>query len=433
MLKKIVTLAVLVSSIATMSAQPPVKTPKKVVDDFMDLRFGMFIHWGPISLRGTEIGWSRNAQVAPADYDELYKEFNPVLFDADAWVKTAKDAGMKYLTIVSKHHDGFCLWPTAFSSYNIMNSPFKKDIVGELAKACKKYDIKFCVYFTVLDWRDPDYAVHNPHTGVVDEHADMTKFVARMKNELREIVTQYHPVMLWFDGNWEKPWRPSHALEVYNFLKELDPNLIINNRLLSTQTEPASAAQRFGDFGTPEQQIGALSMDEPWETCMTLCTQWAWKPNDTMKSLQECLQSLVKSVAGNGNFLFNVGPMPDGRIEARQITRLKEMGAWLNRYGESIYETMGGPYVPNNDYATTRKENKIYVHVFNQTNKSIKLSKLSGRKIRKAYWLAGEKVVFQQDAKAVTINLPDTLPDANDSVLVLELDGSAEDLPVLKF
>jgi alpha-L-fucosidase len=165
---------------------------------------------------------------------------------------------------------------------------------------------------------------------------------------------------------------------------------------------------------------------------MTLCTQWAWKPNDTMKSLQECLQSLVKSAAGNGNFLFNVGPMPDGRIEARQVTRLKEMGAWLNQYGESIYGTMGGPYVPNNDYATTRKGSKIYVHVFNHANKSIKLPKLSGRTVRKAYWLKGEKGVFRQNTGDLTINLPDTLPDVNDSVLVLELDGSAEDLPILK-
>src|SRR3954467_2069841 len=131
---------------------PAIKTPAKVMDDFMSKRFGMFIHWGPVTLRGTEIGWSRNNEVPTEDYDSLYKEFNPVLFNADAWAKTAKDAGMKYLTITSKHHDGFCLWPTAYSSYNIMNTPFKRDVVGELAAACKKYDLKFCIYFTVLDW-----------------------------------------------------------------------------------------------------------------------------------------------------------------------------------------------------------------------------------------------------------------------------------------
>jgi len=169
-----------------------IKTPKSVIDDFMDLRFGMFIHWGPVSLRGTEIGWSRGTVVPFEEYDHLYKKFNPVLFSADEWVKTAKDAGMKYLTITSKHHDGFCLWPTAFSDYNIMNTPYKKDIVGELARACKKYKIRFCVYFTVLDWHDPNYPI--PVSGAkVNPDADMKKFVMTMKNELKEIITKYDP------------------------------------------------------------------------------------------------------------------------------------------------------------------------------------------------------------------------------------------------
>src|ERR1700694_4829538 len=139
------------------------KTPQKVIDGFMDLRFGMFIHFGPVTLRGTEISWSRNNQVLQEEYDNLYKEFNPALFNADTWAKAAKDAGMKYLTITAKHHDGFCLWPTQFSSYNIMNSPYKKDIVRALANACKKQGIKFCIYFTVLDWHDQDYPIHDPY------------------------------------------------------------------------------------------------------------------------------------------------------------------------------------------------------------------------------------------------------------------------------
>ena len=411
---------------------PLVKTPPAVMSDFMDQRFGMFIHWGPVTLRGTEIGWSRNAQVSPADYDNLYKEFNPVFFDADAWVKLAKDAGMNYLTITSKHHDGFCLWPTKFSDYNIMNSPYKHDIVGELAKACKKYKIKFCIYFTVLDWHDIDYAVHNPHTGVIDERADMNKFVARMKNELKELITQYHPYMLWFDGNWEKPWKPAYATEVYQFIKQLDPNVIINNRLMSLQKKEGEPP-KIGDFDTPEQQLGALSMEGSWETCMTLCAQWAWKPNDTMKSLQECLQSMAKSAGGNGNFLFNIGPMMDGRVEARQADRLREMGAWLNSYGESIYTTRGGPYAPTADYATTRKGNKIYLHVFNTKTKILTLPALPLRTVSKAYVLKGGAVTHRVDENGgIVIDLPAQLPDVNDSVIVLELNGDALQIPVVK-
>jgi alpha-L-fucosidase len=403
------------------------------MSDFMDQRFGMFIHWGPVTLRGTEIGWSRNAQVPSADYDNLYKEFNPVFFDADAWVKLASDAGMKYLTITSKHHDGFCLWPTKFSDYNIMNTPYKRDIVGELAKACKKYKIKFCIYFTVADWHDPDYGVHNPHTGVINERADMTKFVTRMKNELKELITQYHPYMLWFDGNWEKPWMPSHAIDVYQFIKQLDPDVIINNRLGSNQKEEGVVQPRISDFDTPEQQLGALTMDGSWETCMTLCSQWAWKPNDTMKSLQECLQNMAKSAGGNGNFLFNIGPMMDGRVEVRQADRLREMGTWLGNYGESIYGTRGGPYAPTAEYATTRKGNKIYLHVFDARAKVLTLPALPLRTVNKAYWLKGGVVTHRTgDNGSIVIDLPAKLPDANDSVIVLELNGEALEIPVVK-
>jgi len=358
--------------------------------------------------------------------------FNPTDYDADQIVSAARAGGMKQLILTAKHHDGFCLWPTKFSDYNIMNSPYKRDIVGELAKACKKYKIKFCIYFTVADWHDPDYGVHNPHTGVVDERADMSKFVARMKNELKELITQYHPYMLWFDGNWEKPWKPAHAMEVYQFIKQLDPNVIINNRLASQQKE-GGEPPRIGDFDTPEQQLGALSMDGSWETCMTLCSQWAWKPNDTMKPLQECLQNMAKSAGGNGNFLFNIGPMMDGRVEARQAGRLREMGAWLTAYGESIYGTRGGPYAPTAEYATTRKDNKIYLHVFNTQAKVLTLPALPLHTVNKAYLLKGGVLTHRLGENgSIVIDLPVKMPDANDSVIVLELNGEALEIPVVK-
>lgn len=414
------------------SVDPSIKTPKAVMDDFMDQRFGMFIHWGPVTLRGTEIGWSRGASVPVEDYDNLYKEFNPVLFDADTWVKSAKDAGMKYLTIVSKHHDGFCMWPTKFSDYNIMNSPYKKDIVGELANSCKKYGIKFCVYFTVLDWHDPNYPIEITGSKNIKPTANMDKFVATMKNELREIVTRYHPYMLWFDGNWESPWKNEYAAGIYAFLKKLDPNVIINNRLGANDDHPKLTPETIGDFATPEQKIGELNMNNPWETCMTICNQWAWRPNDTMKTLKQCIQTLAKTSGGNGNLLFNVGPMLDGRMEARQVTRLKEMGEWLNKYGESIYGTKGGPFKPNEIFAATRKGNKLYIHVFEKKTGAFTLPALANIKVKQAYLLKGDKINCSQDAKgAITLQLPEQLSDGNDSVIVLELTTNAEAIPVV--
>ena len=410
-----------------------IKTSKKIMDSFMDLRFGMFVHWGPVTLRGTEIGWSRGNQVPVEEYDNLYKEFDPVLFNADKWVKTAKDAGMKYLTITAKHHDGFCLWPTAFTEHNIMHSPYKVDIVGALAKACKKQGIKFCIYFTVLDWYDPNYPIHLPGGKEIDPKADMDKFVnTTMKGELKELVTRYHPYMLWFDGNWEKPWTQEYAVGIYNYLKHLDPNVIINNRLgKGDHTEITSAS--VGDYATPEQKIGSLNMKDPWETCMTICNQWAWKPNDKMKSLQECIQTLAKTSGGNGNLLFNVGPMLDGRMEARQIQRLKEMGDWLKIYGESIYNTKGGPYVPNDNFATTRKGNQLFVHVFPNKSGLLRLTGMNGVKVLQANFIGGAKVTFtQEDNGDVVISLPTQLPDENDSVIDLDLNSSAENIPVIE-
>lgn len=424
-------------SCLVLAQSPLIRTDKRVVEDFMDKRFGMFIHWGPVSLRGTEIGWSRGKSVPAVEYDNLYKEFNPVLFDADKWAKTAKDAGMKYLTITAKHHDGFCLWPTVYSDYNIMNAPYKKDIVGALAKACKKYDLKFCIYFTVADWHDPDYTYSYP-SKKPRPSKNMDRFVLRMKNELKELITNYHPYMLWFDGNWEEGWTHDYAADVYDAIKKLDPNVLINNRL---ETKVATGGSHktmlpanLADFATPEQEVGAMNMDYAWESCITICKQWAWKPNDQMKSLKECIQTLASTAGGNGNLLFNVGPMLDGRIEARQVNRLKEIGDWLSKNGAAIYGTRGGPYKPDSVLAATRKGNKVYLHLFKAQQDEITIAEIPGARLTRAYFLDGNiPLKFKLAAGKIMLALPPQLPDSNDTVVVLELDKNVESVPVMDF
>ncbi len=406
-----------------------VKTDPTILNDFMAKRFGMFIHWGPVSLRGTEIGWSRGHQVPAAEYDNLYKEFDPVLFNADKWVKTAKAAGMKYITITSKHHDGFCLWPTVYSDYNIMYSPFKRDIVGELAAACKNNGIAFCIYFTILDWHDADYPLHNLGDSIPDPKADMNRFVKKIKNELSELITKYHPYMLWFDGNWEKPWTKEFGQEVYDHIKQLDKKIIVNNRL-GKGSHKTITAQTVGDYATPEQEVGEINMKDPWESCITICNQWSWKPNDKMKTAQQSIQTLASTSGGNGNLLFNVGPMMDGRMEDRQIKLLDTIGRWLNKYGESIYGTMGGPYKPNKEWAATRKGSKIYIHLFKQDINAFNLPVISGVKINSIHFLSGENLVFDQTDK-IHIKLPAVLPDKNDTVLVMEINTTTEGLPLV--
>ncbi|TDW96879.1 alpha-L-fucosidase [Dinghuibacter silviterrae] len=396
---------------------PPASTPKKDVADFMRQRFGLFIHWGPVTLRGTEIGWSRGREVPTEEYDTLYKEFDPALFNADAWVAAAKAAGMHYLTIVAKHHDGFCLWPTAYSDFNIMHTPFKRDVVGELAEACRKQHIHFCIYSTVLDWHDKDYGPNMP------------AFVARMKGELKELITHYHPYMLWFDGYWEKPWTMAYAREVYAYIKSLDPDVVVNNRL-GKDPSTLYGTSAVGDFLTPEQEIGRLNMVEPWESCITIATQWAWKPNDKVKTLAECIHALVRTAAGNGNLLLNISPMPDGRFEAREATRIREVGEWLSRYGSSIYDTKGGPYTPNDVYASTRKGKLVYIHLMQRPSDTLTLPALAGARVLRAYWMGGGEQAFQQGDNLI-FPLPKTLPDPNSAVLVLALDTDAEQLPLV--
>ena len=412
------------------------KTSDAVMKDFMSRRFGLFIHWGPVSLRGTEIGWSRDKQVSKADYDSLYKEFNPVLFNADAWVKTAKDAGMKYLTITARHHDGFCLWPTKFTEYNIMNTPYKKDIVGALNEACKKQGIKFCIYYSLLDWYHPDYPIHSAYDSKPDPKSDMNRYIAFMKNQLKELITKYDPYMLWFDGQWESPWTDEMGKDLYAYLKKLKPNVITNNRLgkemAAVQNKLIDVSKMIGDYDTPEQAVGRMNMETPWESCFTICNQWAWKPNDQMKSLKECLTILSKAAGGNGNLLLNVGPMPDGRIEQRQITRLKEIGDWLKLNSEAIYNTLGGPYEPTNNYATTRKGNKIYLHVLKTDTSAITLKAIPGRKVLKAGTMDGESVPVEKGDDTFKVMLPQSRSGKTEYVIVLELDGSAESIPVIK-
>lgn len=403
--------------------------------NFMDNRFGLFIHWGPVSLRGTEIGWSRDREVPKDDYDSLYKEFNPVLYDADAWVSLAKEAGMKYLTITTRHHDGFCIWPTKYTDYNISNTPYKKDILKPLSEACKKYGIKLCFYYSILDWHHPDYPIHSAYDTTLDPHANLGRYILFMKDQLRELITNYNPYMLWFDGQWEKPWTDEMGKELYNYVKGLKPDIITNNRLgkemAATNNKKIDVLKMIGDYDTPEQVVGRLNMELPWESCFTLGQQWAWKPNDKISSLSNCLSILSKTAGSNGNLLLNVGPMPDGRIEMRQAKRLKEIGRWLEENGAAIYSTKGGPFPPTGSFATTRKGNKIYIHVLGPDLSTLSLPLIPERKINRAYTMSGERLSVTTGEESFTIKLSSEKHQLQ-YIVILELDGDAETIPIIQ-
>lgn len=396
------------------------QTLEEQLEWWQDARFGMFIHWGPVSIKGTEIGWSRGDEVSIVEYDNLYKQFNPVKFDADEWVKIAKDAGMKYIVFTSKHHDGFCMWDTKYNDYNIMNSPFERDVVKELADACKKQGIAFGIYHSTCDWRHPDFPLTSPRGGVERETYNLDQYTEYLKNQSVEIIEKYGPILLmWYD--MPQKFDSTRGQGVIDRIREVQPNIIVNDRTGAT-----------GDFDTPEQSLGDFQIDRPWETCMTIARQWAWKPNDEVKTLQQCIQGLVRSAGGNGNLLFNVGPRPDGLIEPEQVERLKEMGDWLDKYGESIYGTRGGPFKPTDWGVSTRKEKKVYLHILKWFGDKPKLILPAiDAKIVSCKLLTGGKIKNTvQDGKIVLEFSPDDLNPLN-TLIELELDKNAMDIEPL--
>ncbi len=381
-----------------------------------DARFGLFIHWGPVSLKGTEIGWSRGGErpgtggrgeIPLEVYDNLYKEFNPTKFDARRWVAVAKDAGMKYLVFTTRHHDGFSMFDSQLTDYKITRSPFKRDVVAELAAACHEAGLPLGFYYSPPDWHHPDYRTPN--------HA---RYLAYLHGQLRELCTNYGKVsILWFDGlgGSAADWDAENLLKM---IRGLQPHIVINNR-----------AGLPADHDTPEQEIGRFQTDRPWESCITICQQWAWKPDDTMKSLKQCLDTLVRCAGGDGNLLFNVGPMPTGEIEPRQVARLKEMGDWLRTCGESIYSTRGGPFRPGAWGASTCKGETVYLHVLKWTGDAIALPPLP-RKIIGHRVLTGGTAQVRQTEEGVEVSVPAAQRQEIDTIIALTLDGPAAGLTV---
>ncbi|MDB6064352.1 MAG: Alpha-L-fucosidase [Pedosphaera sp.] len=397
---------------------------------WQDMRFGMFIHWGPVSLTGEEISWSRansnplcpnNGPTPVAVYDNLYRKFNPTNFNAADWAGIARAAGMKYMVLTAKHGDGFLLWPSKVDDYNIGATPFHRDICVELSKAARNQGVKLGWYFSPMDWRDPDCRTTNNN-----------RFVAKMQRELRELLSNYGKLdVLWFDTDGRPvDWDP---VTTYPLVRGLQPKILINNRLEMAGWEQWAHQGRLTtneDFYTPEQRIGAYDDQRPWETCMTLGTQWSWKPNDQIKSAKDVIKTLGDCAGGDGNLLLDVGPMPDGRIEPRQVVVLEQVGIWLQKNGESIYGTRGGPWKPTKAVASTRKGNTIYLHIRRWDGDGVELPAIPA-KIKSASLLGGGKVAFSNGVENLTITVPVTLRDACDTVVKLKLDHSALELAAL--
>ena len=360
-----------------------------------------------------------NGETPVGVYDNLYKSFNPTNFNAHDWVDIAKSAGMKYMVLTARHADGFLLWVSKVDGYNIGASPFHRDVCSELAEAAHKQNEKIGWYFSPMDWRDPDC-----------RSANNDRFVKKNQAELHELLSNYGNIdVLWFDCDGRPAmWDPATT---YPLVRGLQPQILINNRLeMSTQEQWVHQGRLNPDedYYTPEQHIGAYDDRTPWETCMTLGTQWSWKPDDEIKSASDVVRILAQCAGGDGNLLLDVGPMPDGRIEPRQVDVLKQVGAWLDKNGESIYGTRGGPWKPTKAIASTRTGKIIYLHILRSQSETVELPDIAC-KISSASLLDGGKIGFMQQNGKLTLTIPLASQDASDTVVRLKLNALAMDLP----
>ena len=410
-------------------------SPEKRTEWFRQDKFGLFIHWGIYSVPAGEWKDGKDhaewimltGKIPSAEYEKFATQFNPVKFDAKEWVQLAKDAGMKYVVITSKHHDGFCMYDSKLTDYDILQAtPFGRDPMKELASACNEAGLKFCFYYSVADWHHPEFPAKYSQRGWhgnPDPNADLEKYVAYMKGQVRELLSSYGPIgILWFDGGGSFRGQPMaelvHAREIVDMIHQLQPTCLVNNRL----GLPA-------DYGTPEQRIPGEAPKNLFEVCMTLNNHWGYnKYDDHWKSPETVIRNLADIVGKGGNYLLNVGPTAEGTIPEGSVRTLREVGKWMSVNGESIYGTTAGPFAKTPWGRCTAKPGKLYLHVFDWPTDGRLLVPGLRSKVTGAYLLAAKNQPCQvtQGDEQVTAAVPRKMPDAINTVVVLEIEGKPD-------
>ena len=395
---------------------------------FQDAKFGLFIHWGVYSVLG-EGEWVMNEKRIPiSEYENLPPQFNPTEFNPAEWVALAKAAGMKYITITSKHHDGFGMFDSKVSDYDIVDrTPYKKDVLKMLAEECKKQGIKLFFYHSHLDWHHPDYFPlgRTGHYSGRAAQGDWYKYLDYMDDELRELCSNYGEIGgIWFDGWWDKPDADWRLDKTYKLIHELQPQALVGNN----HHRKPFAGEDFQMFekDLPGGKTAEFNKDEvgdlPLETCETINKSWGYNKNDkSFKSERELLHYLIRAAGHNANCLLNIGPLPTGTIQPEFVTQLKAMGQWISKNGDSIYGTRGGPIAPRPWGVTTHKGNKVYLHILDWQDTQLPIPPLRGI-IRSAKFMkTGRKADLIDTGYGLVLLIPEGAIDPIDTIVVLEM------------
>lgn len=396
---------------------------------FRDARFGMFIHWGVYSQLGAGEWVMEQRGIPIPTYEWLASAFNPVKFDAREWVSLAKASGVRYITITSRHHDGFSMFASKVTPYNIVDwTPFKRDPIAELAAECRRQGIKLFFYYSQLDWHHPDYFPRG-NTGAKAGRADAgdwNRYLEFMDKQLTELLTNYGQIGgIWFDGMWDKPNADWQLPRTYDLIHRLQPSaLIVPNHHKAPM--PGEDVQTF-EQDLPGANTSGFSKDAtvsdlPLETSLTMNGAWGFNITDkNFKSTRQLIGYLVRAAGHGANLLLNIGPRPDGTIQPEAVERLREIGKWLATYGSSIYATRAGPVAPRDWGATTRRGDTVFVHILNWPDRLLSLPDVGGRVARARMFASGDSVAVTQNGAGVTLTLPPSIGAEADRVVVLTL------------
>ncbi len=397
---------------------------------FEDAKFGMFIHWGVYSILGDGEWVMQHQNITVENYEKLPAFFNPLKFNAKEWVKIAKDAGMKYITITSRHHDGFSMFDSKATEYSIVKStPYKKDILKELAAECKKENIKLFFYYSLLDWNRDDYFPRGRTGNGIKgrKEGNWMNYINFMKAQLTELLTNYGEIGgIWFDGDWDKKTANWHYDEIYKLIHDLQPQCLIGNNhheavkkgedfQMFEKDLPGKATQRFA---SKAEDIGTL----PKEVCETINGSWGFNLQDNRhKSKRELIQYLISASGYGSNLLLNVGPMPNGEIQPKHIQSLREIGNWLNTNGETIYGTKAGSISPSKDMVSTQKGKTLYLHSLNKNNQTIFIPDFKENISVVKLFRTKEKLKFKKDSYGLLLKIPDHALDDIDTIIEITL------------
>ncbi|MBI1317484.1 MAG: alpha-L-fucosidase [Candidatus Hydrogenedens sp.] len=395
---------------------------------FRDARFGLFVHWGVYSLLGKGEWVMNNDKIALDEYEQLPGQFNPTEFDADAWCALAKSAGMRYITVTSKHHDGFAMFDSAHTDYDIVDAtPFGRDPMKELADACARHGLKLFFYHSHLDWHHPDYFPRGKtgaHAGR-PESGEWNDYLDFMDAQLTELLTNYGPIAgIWFDGWWDKPDADWRLDQTYGLIHRLQPAALVGNNHHGAPFpgEDFQMFERGLPGGDPFNKSAAVSETLPLEMCETINGSWGYNQTDgAHKTVEELIELLVRAAGSDANLLLNVGPKPDGSISGIQRLRLKKVGAWLDKYGDSIYGTRGGPVAPQSWGVTTSKGDTVYVHVFTR-DKAVVLPGLT-RGVAGARTWAGDPAEHASTDLGTVVTIPESADTGTHRIVMLTLDS----------